>query len=85
MRKLVTIRKINNLEPIKKADRIEVATIDGQRTVVKKGEFQVDDTCLYFEIDSWLPADNDSFDFLRKGGVNTDHLGKESIPYVQQN
>ena len=54
-RKLASIRRVNNLAPIKGADRIEVATIDGWKVVVKKGEFVVGDLCTYFEIDSWVP------------------------------
>jgi len=56
MRKLATIRKINELFPIKGADRIEGAVIDGWECVVKKGEFEVGDLCVYFEIDSILPV-----------------------------
>jgi len=55
MRKLATVRKINNLEPIEGADAIMVATIDGWRVVVKKEEFKINDFCVYFEIDSFLP------------------------------
>lgn len=41
MRKLATIRRILSLDPIEGADAIEVALVDGWRTVVKKGEFRV--------------------------------------------
>ncbi len=43
MRKLATIRQISRLEPIPKADRIELALIDGWEAVVKKGEFKEGD------------------------------------------
>lgn len=55
MRKLATIRRILSLDPIEGADAIEVALVDGWRTVVKKGEFRVGDLAVYFEIDSWIP------------------------------
>lgn len=55
MRKLVTIRQIKSINPIKDADFIEVATIDGWNVVVKKGEFKAGDSCVYFEIDSIIP------------------------------
>jgi RNA ligase (TIGR02306 family) len=55
MRKLASVRRIKQLSPIEGADRIEVATVDGWQVVVKKGEFQVGDLCVYFEIDSWVP------------------------------
>lgn len=53
--RLATVRKISALRPIEKADRIEVAEIDGWEVVVKKGEFSVGDLCIYIEIDSWVP------------------------------
>lgn len=65
MRKLATIEKILGLQPIKDADRIEVATIRGWEVVVKKGEFEIGDKCVYFEIDSFLPIE-DRYEFLRK-------------------
>jgi len=55
MRKLVTIRKVKELKPIDGADRIEVAVVDGWNVVVKKGEFNAGDLCVYFEIDSLIP------------------------------
>ncbi|KKN67697.1 hypothetical protein LCGC14_0458410 [marine sediment metagenome] len=64
MRKLATIRQISKLEPIPKADRIEMALIDGWEAVVKKGEFKEGDFCVYFEIDSILP-DLEVFEFMR--------------------
>lgn len=56
-RKLATIRVISQLKPIKGADLIEVAVIDGWEVVIKKGEFNVGDLCVYFEIDSWIPTE----------------------------
>jgi RNA ligase (TIGR02306 family) len=65
-RKLVTVRKIAALNPIDGADAIEVATIDGWKVVTKKGEFKVDDYCVYFEIDSFLPESDLRYAFLMK-------------------
>jgi len=64
-RKLVTIRKVKEINPIKNADFIELAKVDGWQCVVKKGEFQVGDLGIYFEIDSFLPI-RPEFEFLRK-------------------
>jgi len=72
-RKLATIRKINNLSPIKDADLIEVATIDGWNVVVKKGEFNIGDLCIYFEIDSWIP--HELAPFLSKGKEPREYKG----------
>jgi RNA ligase (TIGR02306 family) len=63
-RSLVTARTIDGLFPIEGADAIEVAQVDGWKVVVKKGEFNVNDPCLYFEIDSFLPEGNPAWQFL---------------------
>jgi RNA ligase (TIGR02306 family) len=63
-RKLATIQKIINLEPIEGADLIEHATILGWKVVVKKGQFKVNDYVVYIEIDSLLP-ERSEFEFLR--------------------
>jgi RNA ligase (TIGR02306 family) len=55
MRKLASIRRVSNLSPIKDADLIECAHVDGWMVVVKKEEFQVNDLCVYIEVDSWVP------------------------------
>ena len=64
-RKLVTVREVDDLLPIEGADRIEVAVVGGWKVVVKKGEFEVGHKGLFFEIDSFLPADP-RFAFLDK-------------------
>lgn len=66
-RALATIRVISTLTPIEGADRIECAQIDGWTVVVKKGEFDVGDLCIYFEIDSWVP--HDVAPFLSSGSI----------------
>ncbi len=65
-RQLVTRRHIEALRPIPGADRIEVARVDGWDVIVKRGEFAVGDDAIYFEIDSWLPAHDERFAFLRR-------------------
>ena len=64
MRKLATIRKIDNLLPIEGADLIVTAIIDGWTVVVKKDEFRLGDPCFYFEIDSFLPDGNPAWQHL---------------------
>ena len=68
MRKLSSIQKIKALEPIPTADAIEKATVLGWQLVVKKGEFQVEDWCVFCEIDSLFP-DKPEFEFLRPRGM----------------
>lgn len=65
MRKLASIRKITNIQPIEGADAIEVATVDGWKVVIKKGEFAIGDLAVYIEIDSWVPIE--VAPFLQKG------------------
>lgn len=71
MRKIVQIKQIDNIDPIENADAIEVAHIGGWNIVVKKDEFTVGDSILYFEIDSFLPGDVPEFEFLLPRGKKT--------------
>jgi RNA ligase (TIGR02306 family) len=76
-RKLVTIRSIDDLQPIEGADVIEKAVIGGWNVVVKKGEFSVGDLGVFFEIDSAIPATDERLSFLLKNKVTMN--GKEFI------
>lgn len=64
MRKLATIATIGSVNPHPNADAIELATVRGWQVVVKKGEFQAGDRCVYCEIDSVMP-ERPEFEFLR--------------------
>ena len=64
MRKLASIQRIRDIEPIDGADRIELAHVLGWQCVVNKGVFQVNDLAVYFEVDSFLPV-RPEFEFLR--------------------
>jgi RNA ligase (TIGR02306 family) len=65
-RKLASVQKILDLQPIPGADAIEVATVLGWKVVVgKKDGFKVGDLIVYCEIDSILPEEPE-FEFLRK-------------------
>lgn len=57
MRKLATVRKIDEIRPIPDADAIECAVVGGWTVVVKKGEYKAGDLAVYCEIDSWIPHD----------------------------
>jgi RNA ligase (TIGR02306 family) len=65
MRKMASIRVIDDIRPIEGADAIECAVIGGWTVVVKKGEFTVGQLAVYLEIDSWVPTELASF--LSKG------------------
>jgi RNA ligase (TIGR02306 family) len=66
MRKLVAIEKIQEKKPIDGADRIEAVRVRDWWVVAKKDEFEINDTCLYYEIDSFLPV-KPEYEFLLKG------------------
>ena len=54
-RKLASVQKIKAIKPIEGADKIEIVQVLNWDCVAKKGEYQVGDKVIYFEIDSLLP------------------------------
>jgi RNA ligase (TIGR02306 family) len=66
MRKLATIQRVHSIEPIDGADSIVKIGVLGWTLVSKKGNFETDDLCVYFEADSQLP-NTEEFDFMLKG------------------
>lgn len=71
MRKLVTVRIIDELKAIKDADAIEELVIGGWSVVAQKGLHSAGDSIVYFEIDSFLPEEDERFNTFMKFGVNT--------------
>lgn len=65
MRKLASVQRVLALEPIKNADFIELAQINGWQCIVRKGEFKVGDLGVYLEIDA-VPPNTPAFEFLWK-------------------
>lgn len=63
-RKLASFRIVDSIEPIEGADAIELAVVGGWKVVTKKGEFQPQDPCVYFEIDSFMPDGVPAWQFL---------------------
>ena len=55
-RKLATIERITDVSPIPGADAIEVASVKGWKSVVRKGEFFPNSLCVFAEVDSLLPS-----------------------------
>jgi hypothetical protein len=76
-RKLASVQKIKAIKPIEGADRIEIVQVLNWDCVAKKGEYQVGDLVIYFEIDSLLP-DIPIFEFL-KGSSWSQKLNKYKI------
>ena len=70
MRILASVRRVRDIQPIIGADFIVRTQVDGWQCVTKKGEFQVDDLGVYFEIDSFLSATDPRFSFLEKQFIN---------------
>ena len=77
-RKLATVRIISELKNIPGANNIQLAIIDGWQCVVKKGEFEKNDKCIYFEIDSFLPIEP-QYEFLRKSSYKKNELVGEGF------
>lgn len=78
-RKLVSIQRIIDLQPISGADKIELATVLGWKVVVSKSEnHKVGDLIAYVEIDTQLP-NIPMFEFLKdkKYRVRTIKLRKQ--------
>ena len=77
-RKLVTVKRVTEIRPIPDADAIECAIIGGGwPVVIKKGEFKVGDSGVFFEVDSFLPINDSRYSFLEKNKITWN--GKEGI------
>ena len=69
------------VKPIEGADSIELVGIGGWTCIAKIGEFKAGDLCVYFEIDSKVPADKEWSAFLEKKGfkIKTMKLSKFGV------
>ena len=67
-RKMATIREVNGVAPIEGADRIEVVYVDGWQVVCGKGEYRVGDLVVFYEIDTFLPTEDEHYAFLAQRG-----------------
>lgn len=78
-RALAHIEKIEWKKPIENADNIELIGVLGWICIAKIGEFEVGDKCVYIEIDSLCPKEDERFAFLesKKYKVKTMKLGKK--------
>lgn len=81
MRSLAHVEKIVSINPIPSADNIESAYVLGWQLIIKKGEFKVGDLCVYIEIDSIVPSDDERFKFLESKNyrIKTMKLNKFNI------
>jgi RNA ligase (TIGR02306 family) len=67
MRKLASVQMIEDIAPIPEANVIRVASILGWKTVIKEGQFNVGDWCVFVEIDSVFPSKPEFAEFLKRG------------------
>ena len=79
-RALAYTARCGKIERIEGADNIELMSVLGWKVIVKIGEFHEGDLCVYFEIDSKLPAKELSeFMAYKKYKVKTMKLGKFGV------
>lgn len=64
VRKLISIKEITDIRPIKWANKLELAIVGGWQVMVPKGEHKVGDKVVFFEIDTFLPCGIEEFKFL---------------------
>lgn len=80
-RKLATVETVTRVDPIAGADRVAAATVRGWTVVVAKTDFSPGDRCVFFEIDSFLPVEDDErFAFLASRGVRENAEGLRGYP-----
>lgn len=73
MRKLASIQKIDKILEHPNADKLEIAVVNGWKTIIKKDEFKVGDLIIYCEIDSWIP--HEVAPFLTRGSDEPKEYG----------
>lgn len=73
MRKLATIRKIDEIRPIPDADKICTYVVGGWTVVDVKDKYSVGDLVIMCEIDSWIP--DTLAPFLSKGKEPREYNG----------
>lgn len=73
MRKLTTIRKIEEIKPIPEADKICAYRVDDWWVVDTINKYQVNDLVIYCEVDSWIP--HKLAPFLSKGQEPREYNG----------
>jgi RNA ligase (TIGR02306 family) len=75
-RKLATIEQVTAVTAIAGADRIVAARVRGWDVVIKKGELEPGDLCVYFEVDSLLDTRKPALAYLAERSVRTDARGR---------
>ena len=60
---------VDSVDPIDGADRIERARVGGWTLVVGKGDFKAGDLAVFYEVDTFLPADDPRYEKFAERGV----------------
>jgi RNA ligase (TIGR02306 family) len=82
-RKMAYVRRIDMIEPIDGADRIEKATLGGWDVVVQKGIHSIGDLVCYMEIDSFVPVRPWSEFLLAGTSVRKMQVGEEILEGIR--
>lgn len=79
-RALAYTQTVADVQPIEGADNIELIHVAAWPLIAKKGEFKPGDKCVFFEIDSRLPAE-ERYEFLasKKYKIKTYKLSKFGV------
>lgn len=67
-RAMARMVRIDSVEPIEGADRIEAAHVGGWTVVVGKDSFKPGDVAVYYEIDTFLPDGDERYAEFQKRG-----------------
>lgn len=70
-RKLVSVQRVQEVNPIPNADLLESVLIQGWNVVVGKDAYKAGDLVAYFEIDSFLPDGDPRYEDFQKRGQRT--------------
>ena len=82
-RKMCTLKKIDGITPIEGADRVEAIHIGGWVVVDQKGLWKPGDFCAYYEVDSFLPTNDERYKFLAQfGEKNMTVKGTPTVGHV---
>lgn len=74
-RALAYVAEIAEIQPIPNYDRVEHARVNGWWVIVSKADnFTSGTKCIYFEVDSHVPEDDERFAFLEKRHYNVKTL-----------
>lgn len=74
-RALAYVAEIAEIQPIPNYDRVEHARVNGWWVIVSKADNFIPGTkCIYFEVDSHVPEDDERFAFLEKRHYNVKTL-----------